>query len=285
MPVPGLTPELPLRAKVRIGQRVQGTRPDGSKYERAASLDYFLCPDADFIRLVGEKPKTLRVLLPYATVADVFPSGLEKWAKTQKGAPILLCYTKGDGTAHGLGGSVEGGRHVKLDPKEPRQAFQCPAHDCNFYGKGPKQGCRPQARLNFLLPGGPRDAVYRFETKGLDTIQGITGVLSQYADLRGIEFELSIAVVKKGNKQYPAVSIREISGASGEAPGEATPSETGSAVPGSGVAETLELDHRRQLASILRQLGQYPPNEDQTAWIAQVGYGAAIDVLTKRLPE
>ena len=274
---------------MRIGIKTQGRRQDGSTYERAASVDYFVCPDAEFARLAGEKPKTLQITFPYATVDECFPSGLEKWAKSKAGNPLLLCYTKGDGTAHGFGGRTEGNK-VTLDPSKPRNAHRCPAHDCNFYGKAPAQGCRPQARLNFLLPGGPRDGVYRRETKGLDTIQGITGVLSQYADLRGMVFELSTRVEKKGQKQYPVITIREVSGVPGgdapdATPSPQTPASATAAVVAEGSAEDGERDVRRHLASVLRQLGQWPPTEATTAWIRDVGYEAALEVKIAELPE
>ncbi len=274
---------------MRIGVKQQATRSDGSTYQRPASVDYFHCDtDPIFAETVGEhQPKTLQITFPYRTVDECFPSGLEKWGKTKAQKPILLCYTKGDGTAHGLGASIEGERHVKLDPSKPRQSIPCPAHDCNFYGKGPAQGCRPQARLNFLLPGGPRDGVYRIDTKGLDTIQGITGVLQQYDDLRGLVFELSISTAKKGNKQYPIIHIREVSGVpGGDSPGPASSKTVAPvAAAGSEAQEGGEPDVRRRLAATLQALGEWPPAPATVAWIKDVGLEAALDAKQAALKE
>lgn len=265
MPVPGIRPELPLRAKVRIGGTVQDTRRDGSKYTRATHHEYFSCPDAEFVRLAGDKPKTLTIVFPYKEWTRCWSSGLEKWGRTREGnRPILLCYTKGDGEAHGLGATIEGERHVKLDPSKPRQAIPCPASDCNFYGKGDKQGCRPQARLSFQLPGGPRDSVFRWETKGLDSIEQIEAVLEQYPDLRGIQFELSVRTERRGNKHFPIVQIRELGGSFAEPP---APDET---------------DWRLRCKMLLVELGQWPPSEAVSDWIKEHGYEQAAKALEKK---
>ena len=264
MPVPGLTPELPLRAKVRIGEKVSGVRQDGTRYERAAATDHFLCPEPDFERIAGPRPKTLRIHFPYQGVAQCFPSGLEKWARSKTGRPLLLCYTKGDDVAHGLGGHLDSKGLTQLDPKKDRQDFPCLAGRCRYYGKKPSEGCRPQARLNFQLVGGARDSVYRFETKSINTIESIEAVLAQYGDLRGIDFDLTVQIVKRGAKEFPIVTLAEVASPSGASPQvvadvPADPGADGEAAASYGGAEFYE--------TRLRALGQWPPSPALVAWI------------------
>ena len=107
MPVPGIAPELELRAKVRVGDK----GPNG--YPRA--LDHFISDDPSFAALAGEKPKALRVRFPYAEAARCFPTGMENWKRAASG-PILACYTKGDGTAHRLGKKRDANGVIILAP-------------------------------------------------------------------------------------------------------------------------------------------------------------------------
>lgn len=256
MPVPGLVSELPVLAKVRVGQKVGG---------RPTSTDHFVCDDPEFQKLAGAKPVVLRVTFPYAGWNEVFPSGLERWVKG-KNSQILTCYTKGDGTAHRLtkGEKAPDGTW-KIDPTPgcERRDMPCAAQACVYFGKAKHQGCRPQARLNFQLSDGPRDSVYRFETKGLHSIEKIQGVLEQYGDLRGITFELSVKMVKKGNKQFPVVSVSELT------------------EPHVAVRED-EPSAAARLGVYLADTNRIPLSQSQKDWINRVGAKRALEVLREK---
>lgn len=258
MAIPGLKAELPLRAKVRVGDRADNGAP--------RSLDHFVCDDPSFTALTGaEKPSTLLVRFPYATAEDVFPTGFEWWMKAKAGKPILACYTKGDGKAHRITkGEVDEHGQPKFNPTpgSERRPMVCPGRDCPRFGKERDQGCRPQARLNFFLVGDSRvDAVFRFETKAWNTIEQVAAVLDQYPDLRGHVFELYAERRQQGTKKFTVVGVREH-------------------VPPLAAPDVGEL--RRAIATELKRLGQYPPADNVKAWIAEKGYEAALAALAKR---
>lgn len=270
MPVPGLTPELPLKAKVRVGQRqeIKGKM-------LPVSTDHFVCEDETFHALAGDQPKSLRVHFPYAQWTEVFPSGLERWVKGQK-SQILTCYTKGDGTAHRLTKGLKNPDGTwKMDPtvladraiKDKRRDMPCAAQKCAYFGKERTQGCRPQARLNFQLVDGPRDSVYKFETKGLNSIESIQGVLEQYQDLRGIEFEMTVEMVKRGAHEFPIVHLAEVRDPLVPPPA-AEPHETDAV--------------RRDLVAYLEETDRHPPTSAQVDWIVKVGPTEALRVLKER---
>lgn len=277
MPVPNLTPELPLRAKVRTGEKNERGNP--------VSRDYFICDDAEFRRLAGEQPRVLRVHFPYETAALAFPAGLEKWQKSSGGGQLLGCYTKGDGVAHRLTkGETNPDGTWKLNPTKgsERREMPCAAQRCVYFGKASNQGCRPQARLNFQLVDGPRDSVYRFETKGLGSIEQISGVLAQYADLRGLEFELYVEMKKSGAKQFPVVGVREaahsarVSGVEPLANGSTSPEAAGGAL----TTSTPPAVHspRQALKDYLIACDSlpWPPTPKLTEWIKEVGPEEAL---------
>lgn len=259
MPVPGLTAELPVKAKVRVGERKQ---INGRMLP--TSTDHFVCDDPVFTSIAGEEPKSIRVHFAYATWEEAFPSGLERWVKTKSGQS-LTCYTKGDGMAHRLtkGEKAPDGTW-KIDPTPgcERRDMPCAAQACVYFGKGKTQGCRPQARLNFQLVGGPKDSVYRFETKGLHSIEKIQGVLEQYPDLRGREFDLTVTMVKKANHEFPVVTISEVKG---------------------NTLATQPATDRENFLDYLEQTGRkLPLSKEQKHWVIRVGHKRALEVLRER---
>ena len=158
MAIPGVSAELPLRAKVRIGGK------DSRGYP--TSYDHFECDHPDW-NLDGARELLIR--FPYPTLEECFPSGLERWVqKRDKSGNILTCYTKGDGTAHRLTkGERDGAGEYIIDPTKGSERLEmpCRAQACPLYGKERTQGCRPKARLNFFIVGDPRvDTVWRLET-------------------------------------------------------------------------------------------------------------------------
>lgn len=263
MAIPGVTPELPLRAKIRVGEKNSSGHP--------TALDHFICDDPAFAALAGEKPKTIRIRFPYATVEECFPSGLEKWMRSRSGTQILGCYTKGDGIAHRLGKTRDSAGLIILDPTpgSSRQDMPCAAQACPYYGPGPKEGCRPQARLNFFLDGDSKvDSVFRFETKSLNTYEEIAGVLAQYPDLRGRVFELSAERRKKQTKQFTVVVIRELAGGDRGAPSTRPPADTPSP--------------RQALKDWLVERERWPMTPEQIEWVKQHGPEVALAKLVEK---
>lgn len=263
MAIPGLRPELPLRAKVRIGDRTERGAP--------RSLDHFVCPDPSFAQLAGDRPRELRIRFPYADAAACWSSGLELWLRGRE-RPILGCYTKGDGTAHRIGrpDDLVG---VVLDPKvlgdrsveRKRLPMACPAHECPYFQD---EKCRPVARLNFQIEGGPVDSVYRFETKSLTTIELLEGVVGQYTDLRTVVFFLYVERRKKQGKEYSIVGLRQ--------------AETANP-PASPATDESVTDWRQECVDLLKQLGSWPPSTATAEWITRHGHEAAATALRKKL--
>lgn len=300
MAIPGVSAELPLRAKVRVGGKDERGYP--------TSYDHFECEHPDFLATVGAaegqpKPTELRIRFPYPTLEECFPSGLERWVqKRDRTGNILTCYTKGDGVAHRLTkGEKDGAGEYIIDPTKgsERLPMPCRAQACPLYGKERTQGCRPKARLNFFLVDDPRvDSVYRLETQSLNTYGPIAAILRQYSDLTKPTFILSAKRVKDGSKHYTLVEIREdtpptaLPGADdGEAAGSAHSaaatageSTAGPPEPASSPANPSEdLAARALVVILLEQLGQDPRDPAVAEWVKKVGYRAAADALEARL--
>jgi hypothetical protein len=294
MAIPGVSAELPLRAKIRVGGK------DARGYP--TSYDHFECDHPDFLAAVGAaegqpKPVELHIRFPYPTLEECFPSGLERWVQARKGN-ILTCYTKGDGTAHRLTkGERDGAGDYIVDPTpgSERLPMPCKAQACPLYGKDRHQGCRPKARLNFFLVGDPRvDSVFRLETQSLNTYGPIAAILKQYADLTKPTFILSAKRVKDGPKHYTLVEIREdtptaLPGAAGEpagsahsAAGTAGESTAGPPEPASSPANPSARD---RVIHALAVLGQDAKSPAIGAWVTAVGYEAAADALELRIAE
>lgn len=199
MAIPGLKASHDIRAKVRVGEKRNG---------KPASTDYFLCDDADFARVAGAKPATLRIRFLQAQPDDVWTTGLEWWHGS-----MLACFS-GDQEGEAL--RVES----KLRPDDQRlddrsygrdrARILCRFRDCPVFTAGK---CKPQGRLTFFLDGGRPDAVYRFETKGWNTIENLTGALTAAAasgPLTGRVFELSVVFSSSGNKRFPEINLKEV---------------------------------------------------------------------------
>lgn len=205
MAIPGRNLErLESRAKVKVGEK-RGGRP--------ASVDYFICPDAEFAQLAGEQPKQLRITLPYRTAEENFGTGLERWLSKRGGGQLLTCYTKDDGprpVALRLTDHVREADEVRGEARGQRTPITCGADACPFFKD---RTCKPMGRLVFFLEGGRQDAPLQMDTKGWNTIEELSKELTaaerRNPDLRGRVFVLSVAFQKTAAGRFPVVSIKE----------------------------------------------------------------------------
>lgn len=195
------------RAKVRIG--VKKTAQSGKKYP--AAVDYFVCDDPEF---PAGQPKTLRITFPFATAADNFSTGLERWLSKKGGdGQVLTCYTKDAGRdpiALRLTDFVQPGDTTRGEARGQRTPITCTADACPFLKD---KSCKPMGRLQFFLEGGRQDEALQLDTKAWNTIEEVSsGLLAaerRNPDLRGRVFELSVAFRQKGTDRFPVVSIKE----------------------------------------------------------------------------
>lgn len=211
MAIPGLRPSYEMKAKVRIG--VKRKTAKGTEYP--ASVDYFVCDEAEFARVVGEGVKELSVFLPFQHGDENFSTGLEWWQGS-----LLACYAKGD---------EQDGRPVALRKASMKQKGQeinllegaevlsdevvgndrrkivCPVRDCPILKRG---DCKPMGRLQFFIDGIGKDGgVYQLDTKSWNSIENIERTLLGYSDLRGVPFVLRVAYTQQGDKKFPELYL------------------------------------------------------------------------------
>lgn len=209
MAIPGAeTRDVEIAGKVRVGEKRGG---------RAASTDYFLCDHPAFEKFAGSKPKTLRIRFLESEASEAFSTGLEWWLKTRKGENLLACYTKDSGSdpiALRYEPYVDEDDKVRGEKRgHNRVPVTCRFRACPHFQKkadGKPADCRPMGRLTFVLADDPDNLVWRFETKGWESIERITKALSKLDALHTRTFELSVAFESKGNKRFPVVSITEV---------------------------------------------------------------------------
>ncbi len=222
MAIPGArTAQIDIRAKVRVGER-----REGSKFP--SSLDYFVSDDPEFGKLHAEpKPNDLRIVFVHEEPGDVFRTGLEWW----KGK-VLACYSDEGGaspTAFRVSGiEVKENGTTKtlnwLDPDDEvrgapvgrgRTPIACQFRNCRHFGKhAANKECRVKGRLTFLLEGGRADQALQFETKGWKTIEGLEATLAACRrtgplNAPGRVFVLHVETNVEGDKRHPVVSITE----------------------------------------------------------------------------
>jgi hypothetical protein len=209
MAIPGLKPTFEVVAKVRVGKKSERNLPQ--------SVDYFICDDDDFNRVVGEGKQSLRILLPFAKAEDAFSTGLEWWA-----GKMLVCYSKGDEidgkpVALRLESMRKDGRDVNLLAGTEslsdevvgrgRRKIVCPVRDCEFLKN---KTCKPMGRLQFYIDGiDGRRGVYQLDTKAWNSIENIEATLSRHTDLRGVPFILRVEFTQKGRDRFPELYLEE----------------------------------------------------------------------------
>lgn len=212
MAIPGLRPVFDVRAKIRIGEKRKSA--DGKK-EFPASVDYFICDDAEFRSVVGEKKSELRIYFPFASADDNFSTGLEAWQ-----GKLLTCYSKGEeldgkhvalrvATMEKNGQKVDLLRGFNVLSQEPvgrdRRKVECLVRDCPILKA---KDCKPMGRLQFFIEGiGREQGVFQIETKGWNSVEALMAQLSLYPDLRGIPFFLRVAFEQRGRDRFPVLSL------------------------------------------------------------------------------
>jgi hypothetical protein len=195
-------PSYDVRAKVRIGVKKQTA---GGK-EFPASVDYFVCDDAEFTRLFAAKPKVIRIRFPFDRALDNFTTGLEWWRGKQ-----LTCYTKDDGTVP----PVAFRNKDQVTPEftavggpmgNDRLPVSCLFRSCPQFRT---KDCKPMGRLIFFLDGGRTDSVLELDTKSWNSIEGIQASMTQLGSTSGRVFELRVEIQQKATKKFPVLSITE----------------------------------------------------------------------------
>jgi hypothetical protein len=211
MAIPGLRPTFETKAKVRIGEKK--TSAKGNEYP--SSVDYFICDDADFARVVGAKQNRITIYLPFQAADDNFSTGLEWWQ-----GKLLACYSKGElenGTPVALRQATmeKGGKTVNLlegatvlsdEPVgKDRRKIACPVRECPILKKG---DCKPMGRLQFWVEGIPREAgVFQLDTKSWNSIENLEATLSLYPDLRNVPFTLRVEMTQRGRDKFPELYL------------------------------------------------------------------------------
>lgn len=196
MAIPGTRPDLPVRAKVRIGEKKKAA--SGKEYPAAA--DSFLCEEEGWERGIKE----LRIILPFAKPEENFSTGLEYWRGKQ-----LTCYSKGEGDpplAYRVKSEVKEWDTVRGEEMgRERIPVTCQVRQCPLLMD---KACKPMGRLQFFLEGGDRSkGVYQIDTKSWNTIEKIEPFLTMIGDPRERVLILRVEMVQKGRDKYPVISL------------------------------------------------------------------------------
>jgi len=280
MAIPGGTPQLETRDKVRIGEK----RATSSGSERPASVDYFICSDEEFVRLCGDKPKRILIEFPASEAADNWSDGLEWWVKAS-GRNRLACYTK-DGSASPVAERMEAffseeGWEEKVGPKhggDGRFPIKCPFRECPQMKEGK---CKPMGRLTFFLHGGRRDTVLQIDTKSWYSCEEISramaAAMARKPNLVGRTFALGVEMRQKGQSKFPVLTLEEVS----DVPVEVnTPADVDAA------EALIALGNNPTREGLAAYLDATRPgwreNEAYTARIREVGADEAIKSILER---
>jgi hypothetical protein len=210
MAIPGMKPKLEVRAKVKTGE-VRTSSKSGRTYP--ASTDYFICEDAEFTRLCGDKPKSILIVPAFADPAEFFSTGMEWWVKQKSGQNHLACYTKDAGSDPVALRSLPYMDADDTKRGEPvgnnRQPISCRFRECSHFQKD----CKPMGRLTFYLHD---EAVHatnsgplELATKGWNSVEALSSFLSRFTTVSGRVFEVSVAFEQRGTDRFPLLSMKE----------------------------------------------------------------------------
>ena len=224
MAIPGLKPTYEVRAKIRLGKKVEKQRDNGSTVSFPTSVDHFLCEDEEFNRLYPDRPKSIQIVLPFLKPEDNFGTGLEWWEGN-----LLACYSKGETQEVIIGvkrhddvpialrriSMKKDGKPIDLLKGETvvseetvgneRKRIVCPVRECRFM-KDKK--CKPMGRLQFFLVGADKtQGVYQIDTKSWNSVEQIEASLALLGDPRGVPLTLTIKMESHGTKKFPVLSL------------------------------------------------------------------------------
>ncbi|MDD5394904.1 MAG: hypothetical protein PHE17_17950 [Thiothrix sp.] len=178
MPIKGLSEvrRLPRLGKIRLGEK----RVTAGGKEYPAELDYFkLDPKTpselenkrlieEFQRLYGEKPKTIKIMLPLPDPRVFFPQFFKRY-----GGSVLKC--KGDGeTATCISKEFAEGLKITGPAELGGVNVECRGQKCPYY-KAKK--CKESASLFVLLPDLPGAGVWEIITSSFHSIVNINSCI------------------------------------------------------------------------------------------------------------
>jgi hypothetical protein len=201
--------KLDIRAKVRVGEKTSRGLP--------TSVDHFVSEDSE----VPDGSVALVIEFAHPEPEDAFRTGMEWW----KGK-LQVCYSTDGGSdptafrvssIKNLPNFLDADDEIRGKPVgQGRTPIKCRFRQCPHFGSNAdNKECRVKGRLTFLMSGGRTDSALQFETKGWETIEGITGTLatcrrSGPLNTPGRRFVLSVEIKQKGNKKFPVVSVAEM---------------------------------------------------------------------------
>jgi len=169
-PIKGITEtrRLPRLGKLHIGIKKKKV-VNGREVEYPSAVDHFVFPEDnplydDLVRVFGEKPKELRILIP---VEDE-----ERWCsqyyRAYSQSRGLIC--KGDGdTALRMVDIRTGALADRNTTEAVLKEVPCAGRDCPDY----EQSCREIMNLQFLLPEVPGLGVWQIDTSSINSIRNI----------------------------------------------------------------------------------------------------------------
>ncbi len=169
-PIKGIseTRRLPRLGKIHLGVKKTKT-VNGQTITFPSAVDYFVFPEdnplgGDLVRIFGEKPKELRILIPVDEE--------ERWA-----SQYYRCYSRsrglvcrGDGeTAMCMVDTSTGALADRNSAEVVMREVPCPGRSCPDY----EQQCREIMNLQFLLPEVPGLGVWQIDTSSINSIRNI----------------------------------------------------------------------------------------------------------------
>ncbi|MFH0769432.1 MAG: hypothetical protein V1932_07730 [Chloroflexota bacterium] len=162
MPIKNLseTVRLPRLGKIHLGIMV--TSASGVKHPQ--KTDYFVCPP-EVQAVFGEKPKSLRVLIPF----EENETWCEQYYKSYDRTHGLVC--KGDGeTAMRMVDTATGELASKDTKTSTLKEFDCEGKKCRLYQA---KKCGEVLNLRFMLPEVPGLGVYQIDSGSINSILNI----------------------------------------------------------------------------------------------------------------
>jgi hypothetical protein len=164
MPIKGLSERrrLPRLGKIRTGVKVQGKK---SEYPKA--VDYFVLPEDEYGKklgeVFGEKPRSLRIVFPVDDPNVIFP----QWYKAYRTSIGLFC--KGDGE-HATQVDEQSGELVEV---------QCPCERLE------NKSCRQMGNLVFMVPEVSLAGVFQIDTSSFNSIVDLNSGIDFLRSVRG----------------------------------------------------------------------------------------------------